>query len=169
MRTRRPLDFPSVPQQSRQNMLCLCVGPLSHAEKIILIGAVTCSPSSIRSANTRRARASACAMAAFRVSPIFHCTWNFEYLGNPSSIRFPFCFERKSHVSPHQVSLMPKKLRIGIAQVCNASSPLSGEVKVEESYFGARRIRGKRVAERAVKRSSSESWNATGKLHGNRP
>ena len=59
----------------------------------------------------------------------------------------------------------------GIAQVCNASSPLSGEVEVEESYFGARRVRGKRVAERALKRSSSESWNgnATGKLHGNRP
>jgi len=36
------------------------------------------------------------------------------------------------------------KLRIGIAQVCNASSPLSGEVEVEESYFGARRVRRKK-------------------------
>ena len=36
------------------------------------------------------------------------------------------------------------KLRIGIAQVCNASSPLSGEVEFGESYFGARRVRGKK-------------------------
>jgi len=36
------------------------------------------------------------------------------------------------------------KLRIGIAQVCNASSPLSGEVEVDESYFGAYRVRGKK-------------------------
>jgi len=39
------------------------------------------------------------------------------------------------------------KLRIGIARVCNASSPLSGEVEAEEFYL--------------------ESWNAAGKLHGN--
>jgi len=36
------------------------------------------------------------------------------------------------------------KLRIRIAQVCNASSPLSGEGEVDESYFGARRVRGKK-------------------------
>jgi len=36
------------------------------------------------------------------------------------------------------------KLRIRIAQVCNASSPLFGEVEVDESYFGARRVRGKK-------------------------
>ena len=36
------------------------------------------------------------------------------------------------------------KLRIRIAQVCNASSPLSGEVEVDESYFGARRVRRKK-------------------------
>ena len=36
------------------------------------------------------------------------------------------------------------KLRIRIVQVCNASSPLSGEVEVDESYFGACRVRGKK-------------------------
>jgi len=36
------------------------------------------------------------------------------------------------------------KLRTRIAQVCNASSPLFGEVEVDESYFGARRVRGKK-------------------------
>ena len=55
------------------------------------------------------------------------------------------------------------KLRIRIAQVWNASSALSGEVEADKSYFCARRVRGKRGAEQAVKRSSSESWNATEK------
>ncbi len=31
-----------------------------------------------------------------------------------------------------------------MAQVCEDSSPLSGEIEVDESYFGARRVRGKR-------------------------
>jgi len=37
-----------------------------------------------------------------------------------------------------------KKLRIGVAQVCDASPPFSGEVEVDESCFGARRVRGKK-------------------------
>ena len=36
------------------------------------------------------------------------------------------------------------KLRIRMAQSCEAVSPLSGEIEVDESYFGARRVRGKR-------------------------
>jgi len=36
------------------------------------------------------------------------------------------------------------KLRIRVAQVCDASSPFSGEVEVDKSYFGARRVRGKK-------------------------
>jgi len=36
------------------------------------------------------------------------------------------------------------KLRIRVAQVCDASSPFSGEVEIDESYFGARRARGKK-------------------------
>jgi len=68
-----------------------------------------------------------------------------------------------SGVSRPTINQLFMKLRIRIAQVCNASSPLFGEVEVDESYFGARRVRGKRGAEQAVNRSSSESWNATGK------
>jgi len=52
-----------------------------------------------------------------------------------------------------------------IAQVCESSSPLSGEVEVDESYFGARRGRGKNGAEPVVKRSFSAYWNARGNLH----
>jgi transposase-like protein len=31
-----------------------------------------------------------------------------------------------------------------IAEICDRSSPFSGEVEVDESYFGARRVKGKR-------------------------
>jgi len=34
------------------------------------------------------------------------------------------------------------KLRTRIAQLCDASSPFSGKVEVDESCFGGRRIRG---------------------------
>jgi len=36
------------------------------------------------------------------------------------------------------------KLRTRIAQLCDASSPFSGKVEVDESSFGARRVRGKK-------------------------
>ena len=35
-------------------------------------------------------------------------------------------------------------LRKRIAEFCEQSSPFSGEIEVDESYFGARRIKGKR-------------------------
>ncbi len=31
-----------------------------------------------------------------------------------------------------------------IVKICEKDSPLSGEVEVDESYFGASRVRGKR-------------------------
>ena len=37
-----------------------------------------------------------------------------------------------------------KKLRERIVDICNHEFPLSGEVEVDESYFGARRIKGRR-------------------------
>jgi len=93
----------------------------------------------------------------------------FTHFVKLNSEQFAGLGNRRAEWSRPTINQLFMKLRIGIAQVCNASSPLSGEVEVEESYFGARRVRGKRVAERAVNRSSSESWNATGNLHGNRP
>jgi len=36
------------------------------------------------------------------------------------------------------------KLRPRIAQLCDASLPFSGETEVDESFFGARRVRGKK-------------------------
>lgn len=37
-----------------------------------------------------------------------------------------------------------KGIRVRIAEYCEAQSPFAGEVEVDESYFGARRIKGKR-------------------------
>ena len=37
-----------------------------------------------------------------------------------------------------------KLFRIRIAEICENSSPFSGEVEMDESYFGAHRVRGKR-------------------------
>jgi transposase len=37
-----------------------------------------------------------------------------------------------------------KEVREKIAEYCKQSSPLSGEVEIDESYFGARRIKGRR-------------------------
>ena len=50
-----------------------------------------------------------------------------------------------SGVSRLTINQLFMKLRIRIVQVCNASSPLSGEVEVDEPYFGTRRVRGKNV------------------------
>lgn len=36
------------------------------------------------------------------------------------------------------------KIRLRIAEECERQSPFGGEVEVDESYFGARRVRGKR-------------------------
>ena len=47
-------------------------------------------------------------------------------------------------VSRPTINQLLLKLRIRVAQVCDASSSFSGEVEVDESYFGARRVRGKK-------------------------
>jgi len=35
-------------------------------------------------------------------------------------------------------------IRVRLAEFCESKSPFSGEVEVDESYFGARRVKGKR-------------------------
>ncbi len=49
-----------------------------------------------------------------------------------------------SGVSRRTVNRLLMDLRQRIADYCEASSPLSGEVEVDESYFGPRRVRGKK-------------------------
>jgi len=47
-----------------------------------------------------------------------------------------------------------KKIRQCLVSYCDAQSPFSGEVEVDESFFGARRLKGKRGRELLVKQSS---------------
>ena len=49
-----------------------------------------------------------------------------------------------------------------IARHCEAESPVSGEVEVDESYFGARRVKGVRGRALGAKPSFSVSLNAMG-------
>ena len=49
-----------------------------------------------------------------------------------------------SGISVRSVNAIFLKIRRRIAQVCEQNSPLKGVVEVDESYFGARRVRGKR-------------------------
>ena len=47
-------------------------------------------------------------------------------------------------LNPNTVNRYVRAIRERIAEFCEAQSPFGGEVEVDESYFGARRIKGKR-------------------------
>jgi transposase-like protein len=49
-----------------------------------------------------------------------------------------------THLSRNSVNKYLKAIRSRIAQLCENESPFSGQVEVNESYFGARRAKGKR-------------------------
>jgi len=48
-----------------------------------------------------------------------------------------------THKSVNQIYL---KIRRRLAEDCQRQSPFAGEIEVDESYFGARRARGKRMS-----------------------
>lgn len=50
----------------------------------------------------------------------------------------------ETHLSRKSILRIFRLLRQYIAMLCEQENPFSGEVEVDESYFGARRIRGKR-------------------------
>ena len=49
-----------------------------------------------------------------------------------------------SHLNRNTVNRYPKILRTRIAELCEIESPFGGEVEIDESYFGAKRVKGKR-------------------------
>jgi transposase-like protein len=51
---------------------------------------------------------------------------------------------RLTGFSTRSVNAIYLKMRRRIAEYCEAQSPYSGEVELDESYFGPRRVRGKR-------------------------
>lgn len=49
-----------------------------------------------------------------------------------------------SNISRQSVNKIFKQIRILIAKECEKISKLSDEIEIDESYFGAKRVRGKR-------------------------
>ena len=49
-----------------------------------------------------------------------------------------------SHLNRNTVNRYLKAIRNRIAQFCEVESPVKGEVEIDESYFGAKRVKGKR-------------------------
>ena len=47
-------------------------------------------------------------------------------------------------ISLRSINTIYLRMRVRMAQWCAARSPLAGELEADESYFGARRVRGKR-------------------------
>ena len=47
-------------------------------------------------------------------------------------------------LSRNTINKYYKAFRERIAAICELNSPLTGEIEVDESYFGARRVKGKR-------------------------
>ena len=47
-------------------------------------------------------------------------------------------------ISRNSINKYRKEIRREIARYCESVSPVSGQVEVDESYFGARRVKGKR-------------------------
>ena len=54
-------------------------------------------------------------------------------------------------------------IRKRMTEECELESPFSGDIEVDESFFGARGLRGKEVAEPVAKPSSSDCLNVTAK------
>jgi len=60
-------------------------------------------------------------------------------------------------------------IRERIVDLCNQTSPFSGEIEVDESYFGARRVKGKRGRGASGKTPVFGILQRGGKVYRNRP
>jgi len=49
-----------------------------------------------------------------------------------------------SHLNRNTINRYLKVLRTRIAEFCEVESPFNGEIEIDESYFGAKRVKGKR-------------------------
>ena len=72
--------------------------------------------------------------------------WKFRQLLRLFALDLPATdTARLTGLTTKTVNIIYLKIRRRIAQACEAESPFtSGEVEVDESYFGARRVRGKK-------------------------
>jgi transposase len=70
-----------------------------------------------------------------------------------------------SHLNRNTVNRYLKVLRIRIAEFCEVESPLNGEVEIDESYFGAKRVKGKRGRGASGKTIVFGIFNRNGKVY----
>jgi transposase len=68
---------------------------------------------------------------------------------------------RLTNLNRNTINRYLKKIRQRLVEYCDAQSPFSGEVEVDESFFGARRVKGKRGRGAYGKQSSSASFSGT--------
>lgn len=53
-----------------------------------------------------------------------------------------------SKIHRNSINRYLRAIRERVADFCDALSPISGDIEVDESFFGAHRVRGKRGARR---------------------
>lgn len=66
------------------------------------------------------------------------------------SILLYFCFDieavkiaKLSEISCQSINKIIKSIRILITKECDKTSKMQGEIEIDESYFGAKRVQGK--------------------------
>ena len=67
--------------------------------------------------------------------------------------------------SRNSINKLFKAIRIKIADLCEIDKPFSGEVEVEESYFGAKRKKGKRGRGAYVKTNEFGIYKCNGRFY----
>ena len=70
-----------------------------------------------------------------------------------------------SHLIRNTVNRYLKIIRTRIAELCEIESPLGGEVEIDESYFGAKRVKGKRGRGASGKTIVFGLFNSHGKVY----
>ncbi len=70
-----------------------------------------------------------------------------------------------SHLNRNTVNRYLKAMRNRIAEFCEVESPFNGEVEIDESYFGAKRVKGKRGRGASGKTIVFGIFNRNGKVY----
>ena len=70
-----------------------------------------------------------------------------------------------SHLNRNTINRYLAAMRNRIAEFCELESPLKGEVEIDESYFGAKRVKGKRGRGASGKTIVFGIFNRQGKVY----
>lgn len=83
-----------------------------------------------------------------------------------------FCFDLEAvkvaeicNISEKTIDKIFKAIRIKMAENCEKQTKLSGEIEIDESYFGVKRVRGKRSRGASGKTPVFGLLKRNGKVH----